>query len=104
MSVVYSGLPAREIARELELPVRPARLRLSAGRAGFRVYLADGETGAELFHVITCRTMYRAGLAVRGVLGRAGWDLVRDGAPGIIVREVEVNVPLSAASLEGGEL
>ena len=99
MSVVYSGLPAREIARELELPVRPARLRLSAGRAGFRVWLADGETGAELFHVVTARTMYRAGLAVRGVLGRAGWDLERDGLPGLVVREVEISVPLSAATV-----
>ena len=82
------------------LTPQPARLRLTAGRAGFRVWLADGD-GLELAEVGVYRTGYRACLAVRGTLQRAGWCLECDGLPGLVVREVEINLPLYAAIQEG---
>lgn len=84
------------------LSPQPARLRLSAGRAGFRVWLADRD-GRELAEVGVYRTGYRAALAVRGTLHRAGWCLECDGLPGLVVREVEINLPLYAAIQEGPE-
>lgn len=78
-----------------------ARLRLTATPAGLRLWLARRGTGEELACIGTYATTRRAGLAIRGTLERAGWCPLHDGPPGLIVREVEINVPLRAAILEG---
>lgn len=78
-----------------------ARLRLTATPDGLRLWLARRGTGEELACIGTYTTTRRAGLAIRGTLERAGWCLHHDGVPGLTIREVEINVPLCAAILEG---
>jgi len=75
-------------------------LRLTSSPEGLRLWLA-GDAGQELAEIGTYATTRRAGLAIRGTLERAGWCPLHDGPPGLIVREVEINVPLRAAILEG---
>ena len=96
-----TGPAARESAGRLGLEPVPARLRLAAGRAGFRLYLHG--TGRAAVDLGTYRTLWRAGLALRGILRRAGWDFAQDGPPGLIVREVEIVAPLRMATYTQGE-
>jgi len=100
---VHAGPAAHRAAAALGLSSGPARLRLRAGRAGFRLYLTDYATGRAAVELGTFRTLWRAGLALRGILRRAGWDFTRDGSPGLVVREVEITAPLRMATLKGAE-
>lgn len=102
-SAVYANPEARDLVAGLGLEPVPARLRLRAGRAGFRLYLAEHDTGRAAVELGTFRTLWRAGLALRGILRRAGWDFTRDGSPGLVVREVEITAPLRMATLKGAE-
>lgn len=94
---VYAGPAARSAARDLGLISSPARLRLSAGRAGFRLWLTEPGTGRELCTIGVYRTFWRVSLALRGILSRTGWR-PQDGPPAVTVREVEFNLPLQAAT------
>lgn len=102
-SAIYATPEARGLAAGLGLEPVSARLRLRAGRAGFRLYLAEHGTGRAAVEIGTFRTLWRAGLALRGILRRAGWDVGRDGSPALIIREVEVCLPLAFATYTKGE-
>ena len=100
-SQLIAGPAAEALASRRGLSPVPVRARLRAESGTWRVYLADAD-GLELVTLGTYRTAYRAGRALRGLLRRAGW-CPGEGIPGLTVREVEVNLPLLAASEGGAE-